>query len=242
LGDAVYLGCDTGNCQPVMIRGTRFQPFNKEQTAVIDGSWLATVGGCAEHPCEAGFSCSYQNYSLWCDRCPDKTVGQDGLICLPCEAGKGPSPDRTRCESCTGDNSYSASGVCEECGPETVPVLPGRRACAAQFRCKNGYECRTGACKIQTDCSECGAGERPCSAVGPPPMPYLPTYLPATKGLARGTCDCPQTPKLVAVPARKHQQRWPALHSMQTPALRDKQPCGLLALPSRTRTERIPVS
>jgi len=88
LGDAVYLGCDTGSCQPVMIRGTRFQPFDKEKTAVIGGSWLATVGGCAEHPCEAGFSCSYQNYSLWCDRCPDKTVGQDGLTCLTCEAGK----------------------------------------------------------------------------------------------------------------------------------------------------------
>ena len=40
-----------------------------------------TQGGCKQHPCAVGSSCSYANYSLSCQDCPDQTVGQDGIAC-----------------------------------------------------------------------------------------------------------------------------------------------------------------
>ena len=40
-----------------------------------------TQGGCQQHPCAVGSSCSYANYSLSCQDCPGQTVGQDGISC-----------------------------------------------------------------------------------------------------------------------------------------------------------------
>ena len=37
------------------IIGTAFEPFDKASTVVMNTSWLETVGGCSEHPCDKGY-------------------------------------------------------------------------------------------------------------------------------------------------------------------------------------------
>ena len=46
---------------------------------VLEGQIMQ--GGCQQHPCAIGSSCSYANYSLSCQDCPGQTVGQDGISC-----------------------------------------------------------------------------------------------------------------------------------------------------------------
>ena len=53
-GDALALE----SCTDILIKGTAFIPFNPIKSVYFNSSWLQTVGGCAEHPCEAGFGCT----------------------------------------------------------------------------------------------------------------------------------------------------------------------------------------
>jgi hypothetical protein len=109
---------------------------------------------CREHPCKLGFRCSYLNYSLNCDQeCPVGFVGQDGIVCNRCDAGKGPAPytaGASACSPCVGNN-YSDFGVCQAC-PSGRTVAAGHKSCVkcpdptrqeadadGVCRCKAGY-------------------------------------------------------------------------------------------------------
>eukprot|EP01046_Picozoa_sp_COSAG06_P038060 COSAG06_NODE_4358_length_4332_cov_1.458540_2_plen_585_part_00 len=74
---------------------------------------MNALGGCEQYPCDKGFGCTYQQYSLVCVACPDNSL-TDGISCTPCPAGQGPNNDRSACIDCAGRN-YSISGVCQEC-------------------------------------------------------------------------------------------------------------------------------
>ena len=51
-GDAL----DLEQCDNILITGTQFEPFDEIRTMWFDTSWLSTIGGCGEYPCEKGHS------------------------------------------------------------------------------------------------------------------------------------------------------------------------------------------
>ena len=159
-GDAVL--CKA--CTNILVNATNFVPFDRERTMQFDTSWLATVGGCSEHPCSPGSSCRYSNYSLFCDECPDGTFGNDGLMCQPCKPGHGPNADRRQCVPCVGP-TYSAVGACENCSwPNIVPECPDGHAPLKDYSgcapCGADEECNF---QNHTLCVSCGAGFQPNS-------------------------------------------------------------------------------
>ena len=83
IGGALYLREPAS----VKIVETTFTPFvDGSATVFISGR----LGGCAEHPCDPGFSCSYDKYSITCTPCEFPLVSTDGLSCVACLAGSGP--------------------------------------------------------------------------------------------------------------------------------------------------------
>jgi hypothetical protein len=104
------------------VSDTTFAPFTNGISVI-----MSTLGGCQQHPCEPGHACEYTDYSLSCTRCPPPNVGLDGLSCLPCPAGTGPSADATRCDRCSG-NSASSTGTCLPC-PAGTAVDEDRYRC-----------------------------------------------------------------------------------------------------------------
>lgn len=108
LGAQVYLDRPTS----VKIIDTEFLPFVDGGMSVFFGGRLA---GCTEHPCQPGFSCSYEMYSLACTPCPETQISSDGLQCSFCGPGKQPNENSTSCVPCSGMNEYSAHGVCHAC-------------------------------------------------------------------------------------------------------------------------------
>ena len=87
-------------CTSILINDTTFVPFGKDFTVQYNTSWLATVGGCDEHRCSPGHSCTYSNYSLKCTACPKGTFSTDGLSCAPCAPGYGPDEAKQTCRAC----------------------------------------------------------------------------------------------------------------------------------------------
>jgi hypothetical protein len=61
------------DCGQVLISDRSFTPFDQIKTVYFDTSWLSTVGGCGEHPCATGHSCTYAQYSRNCTACPAST-------------------------------------------------------------------------------------------------------------------------------------------------------------------------
>eukprot|EP01043_Picozoa_sp_COSAG02_P035268 COSAG02_NODE_2514_length_8624_cov_12.683050_2_plen_680_part_00 len=92
----------------VRISDTVLEPFLPGATTVFISGQL---GGCSEHPCQPGFSCGYDKYSLTCTRCAFPQVSPDGLSCAGCLAGSGPNEMRSGCEECHA-GEYSTFGVC----------------------------------------------------------------------------------------------------------------------------------
>lgn len=107
LGAALYIE----EPPSVRIAHSTFFPFESGAGTVFIGGQL---GGCNEHPCGAGFECSYEQYSLTCTRCSSTTVSTDGKSCRACRPGTGPTADSTACIPCAGNN-ISAFGICEPC-------------------------------------------------------------------------------------------------------------------------------
>eukprot|EP01046_Picozoa_sp_COSAG06_P014091 COSAG06_NODE_863_length_11877_cov_16.370012_4_plen_807_part_00 len=99
--------------QPVWVKivDTTFNPYMDGALVVFIGGRLA---GCAEHPCDPGYSCGYSRYSLTCTPCSSITHSTDGLQCVACGAGTQPNVNGTACVPCAG-NMFSTSGVCEFC-------------------------------------------------------------------------------------------------------------------------------
>jgi hypothetical protein len=105
-GDGAAL--HTTNPLSLKIVHTSFSPFlDGAATVFIAGR----LGGCAEHPCDSGYACSYDRYSTTCVTCEYPLVSADGLSCGPCPAGSGPNIQLTNCTECA-DGEYSPLGVC----------------------------------------------------------------------------------------------------------------------------------
>jgi hypothetical protein len=124
--DAVYVST------PIHIRlaSTTFSPFDPVAgTVAITPGAIAGVlmGGCEQHPCNQGEQCSYANYSVSCDPCPDKSYSDDGVMCRFCDQGHGPTIDQTGCLACEGNN-HSTFGVCLPC-PEVQVVADDHKRC-----------------------------------------------------------------------------------------------------------------
>eukprot|EP01046_Picozoa_sp_COSAG06_P024937 COSAG06_NODE_2064_length_7686_cov_16.484249_4_plen_586_part_00 len=123
---APSLGAALDADRPTSIRvvDSTFDPYEDGATTVFVRGRL---GGCAEHPCSPGFSCSYEKYSISCSPCDFPQVGLDGITCSPCPASHGPNAAATMCEPCQGD-TYSKTGVCQECG-STLVATPDHAGC-----------------------------------------------------------------------------------------------------------------
>eukprot|EP01047_Picozoa_sp_COSAG01_P068973 COSAG01_NODE_10091_length_2252_cov_3.104041_1_plen_470_part_10 len=137
-------------CSQILISGSSFTPFDQTKTVYFDTSWLSTVGGCGEHPCATGHSCTYAQYSRNCTACPASTFSTDGIICLPCAAGQGPNRDKTQCESCT-SAKFSTDGQCQTCAAPNV-VDANHRTCTS---CPPGKEPNP----AYDDCTMCSEGK-----------------------------------------------------------------------------------
>jgi Ca2+-binding EF-hand superfamily protein len=77
--------------------------------------------GCSAHPCEPGYSCSYEDYTLRCTQCGESVAGVplisvDGLECISCKAGTEASANRSACLPCAA-GSMSADGLCRNPRP-----------------------------------------------------------------------------------------------------------------------------
>lgn len=105
----------------VKLLDTQYAPFSEEDSVQINpGSHYGRLrGGCQDHPCPLGYECSYSKFSLSCSQCSSQSHSPDGLRCVSCPAGTGPSVDRTTCIPC-GGNNYSNFGVCQPCGSQLV--------------------------------------------------------------------------------------------------------------------------
>eukprot|EP01047_Picozoa_sp_COSAG01_P049679 COSAG01_NODE_4947_length_4600_cov_3.017552_2_plen_1400_part_00 len=139
-GTALFLT----DCGQILISDSSFTPFDKIKTVYFDTSWLSSVGGCGEHPCATGHSCTYAQYSRNCEKCPRSTVGRNGIVCTECEAGYGPNVDQTDCDAC--------STVASPTGPTFSPAPGGRcEVCAAPNIVNSQH----------TQCTRCPAGKEP---------------------------------------------------------------------------------
>jgi predicted outer membrane repeat protein len=106
-GSAIYVSSPPS----IRIFETTFAPYDPQQSVYIGGA----LGGCEEvRPCEPGFTCLYQNYSLSCSRCPANTYSSDGISCTSCPPGSGPNNLQSKCYACSA-NQYSTFGVCQDC-------------------------------------------------------------------------------------------------------------------------------
>jgi hypothetical protein len=95
---------------------------------------MLVQGSCQQHPCAHGSSCSYANFSSSCQPCVEGTYSSDGIDCVLCLPGTGPSADQTRCDPCGGpDNprAYSPFGVCLNCHGDNV-VSTDHTSCVNQ--------------------------------------------------------------------------------------------------------------
>jgi predicted outer membrane repeat protein len=97
--------------------------FEDDLNDVEDGALVVFIGGrlagCDQHPCDAGHSCSYSQYSLSCTPCPLQQYSTNGLQCASCPGGKGPMQNQSGCVQC-GGNTFSAFGVCENCPGDSI--------------------------------------------------------------------------------------------------------------------------
>ena len=140
-----------GPQQSTLLVDTTFSPWSS--TAVSDTSgWNPTAGDCEEHPCDPGFSCSFEHYSLRCTPCRAGTQSEHGLTCEQCQPGEEPVQGQTNCQACTGD-TYSADGVkCRDDCPRSSSII--RRGGSECAQCPEGQ----GPNSNRTQCERCPAG------------------------------------------------------------------------------------
>jgi predicted outer membrane repeat protein len=107
--EAASVGAALHLDQPLLVKivHTDFSPLLDGATTVFISGRL---GGCAQHPCDPGFACKYDKYSITCTPCEFPLVGMDGLSCVACLAGFGPNVQMTNCTECSGVQ-FSTIGV-----------------------------------------------------------------------------------------------------------------------------------
>jgi hypothetical protein len=115
--------------EDVKVIDTQYDPFSDVESVIINpGSYNGRLrGACLDHPCHPGQECSYADFSLSCAPCSRQTFSPDGIRCIACDSGQGPSEDGTTCIPCAGDNA-SAFGVCQPCSIQLV-VSDDHRSC-----------------------------------------------------------------------------------------------------------------
>jgi len=139
----------------IKLKSSTFSPF----VPGSDSVYLAgRQAGCSIHPCAAGESCSYDQYSITCTPCADNLVSSDGLTCTLCTPGTGPNDAQTACDACTG-NTFSQFGVCTECDRDLIPD-------AQRTSCSHSGEVIDNHCD-ESECPTCP----PPPAVVPCPAP-----------------------------------------------------------------------
>eukprot|EP01045_Picozoa_sp_COSAG04_P003515 COSAG04_NODE_144_length_22941_cov_54.823614_1_plen_1624_part_10 len=152
-------GAAGGPRQSTLLVDTTFSPWTPAAVSDTSG-WNPTAGDCAEHPCDPGFSCSFEHYSLRCTPCRAGTQSEHGLTCERCQPGEEPVQGQTNCQACTGD-TYSADGVeCRDDCPRSSSIIIGGSLCPEGKHC----ECALcpegkGPASNRTQCERCPAGQ-----------------------------------------------------------------------------------
>ena len=89
----------------------------------------AAVDECSDHQyCEPGQRCSFRDFSAFCEPCSSNEYSADGIDCMACPPGTGPTADYSACQSC-GPTEFSTIGLCLDCSPGSVGTSTGT-ACA----------------------------------------------------------------------------------------------------------------
>ena len=149
-----------GQMAEAMIYNTSFVPFASMYGEAV--SLGGVLGGCREHPCDVGHSCTYSAYSLSCQPCVAPTVGQDGIVCSVCAPGEGPNEARTGCSPCEQEGQISKFGA------ECVDCPPGFTSDVDHTECIDVDECATdnGDCDPMATAPSCSneQGSRTCGS------------------------------------------------------------------------------
>ena len=127
-----------------------------------------SIATCGENPCPAGFGCQETTFNglvttLSCVPCPSGQHSTDGVSCLSCIPGSGPSTNRTTCEPCAAQyySSCDTDSECVEC-PSPGVVSDDHTACSSpttSFRCSAGLFCPADVlCRRARDCVACPPG------------------------------------------------------------------------------------
>jgi hypothetical protein len=130
LASAIFAKISTTTIYP-------FKDFSLHGAGNVIGGASVQISGipsdCYQHPCLAGQSCEIHQYSLSCKACPQYTAGLNGVSCITCPSGEGPSGDRTKCVACAG-NTYSDAGLCRDCRAGFISNS-GKTACIDLDEC-----------------------------------------------------------------------------------------------------------
>jgi ribosomal protein L37E len=136
-GHALYLHTLTPGWE---VFNTTIHPFSQERSV---STTLTPLSGCAENPCDAGHSCVFENFSLFCVPCAPTFMSYTGISCDLCAPGKTATADRTDCETCP-SLTFSRYGVCESCprGKQLEVDGTGCRPCEYGSYSDDGLSCK----------------------------------------------------------------------------------------------------
>ena len=135
---------------------TTFDPFVPASTESVS---LNVLAGCEQYPCQPGFGCNYENYSLSCTACASPLVGRDGIRCeleFTCQPGTecvitGGCTDQSECTPCRNGTVSDGSGECIACNRLGERSNSARTACVP---CSAGTEPSSD----RSECIACGEG------------------------------------------------------------------------------------
>eukprot|EP01046_Picozoa_sp_COSAG06_P036605 COSAG06_NODE_4051_length_4630_cov_10.994262_5_plen_463_part_00 len=153
IGDHVYARADSDyslsdGAERVFILNTSFTPV-EDGTASIR---LEQPSGCEQYPChasngsdDAGFGCSYSNFSLFCTPCAVGSVSTDGRTCAvpECPPDQCLTPDQRTCIDCPRDCDgiwSTCSSDCRRDWTQTAAPSGAGAACPAAPRCAAGED------------------------------------------------------------------------------------------------------
>ena len=103
-----------------------FEPPDEWSSAI--SAFGASVATCVDNPCGTGSRCIFSDHSTLCEPCSPNEISVDGISCLACPPGTGPTADQSACQTCLVENTFSTIGFCLDCSPGTVGTST-RTAC-----------------------------------------------------------------------------------------------------------------
>ena len=136
IGGSVLYG---DNMHKLIFQTTDIEGFSNSDSILLANS---RPDYCGDTPCPLGFSCTYQNFSLWCVPCPPPLVSIDGVTCARCVSSTGPSFDRSECIPCEAGTA-SDTGDCHACprGDQPNPQQSDCEPCPDMHVSPNGTAC-----------------------------------------------------------------------------------------------------